>query len=145
MTVYLVSCVAKKAVASVPARDLYRTWFKKARAWVEARLAPGDRWLILSAKHGLLSPDAVTAPYDVTLPGGWPANRVTWADGVARQVAAELMPGERVVALAGRRYCEPMLSFVRQARPDVELLRPMEGLGIGEQLGFLTRTRLPDL
>ena len=58
-TVYLVSCVSGKKRGRLPAQDLYESaWFKKARAYVEAR---GACWFILSAEHGLLHPEAHVA------------------------------------------------------------------------------------
>ncbi len=74
-TIHLVSCVSLKRPIPSPARDLYiSTWFLKARAYVEATRTPR---FILSAEHGLLSPDEVITPYDRTvgvhapMTGGW--------------------------------------------------------------------------
>src|SRR3546814_7260194 len=63
--VFLVACVAAKLDRPAPARDLYASpWFQKARAYVERQ---GGAWFILSAKHGLIAPETVIAPYDETL------------------------------------------------------------------------------
>ncbi|WP_238541429.1 DUF6884 domain-containing protein [Burkholderia gladioli] len=62
---YLVSCVGEKQDRAMPAKVLYRSnWFTKAREYVERRAGV---WYILSAKHGLISPDQVIAPYEQTL------------------------------------------------------------------------------
>ena len=54
--IYLVACVAAKLDRPAPARDLYTSpWFQKARAYVERQ---GGQWFVLSAKHGLIAPDA---------------------------------------------------------------------------------------
>ena len=60
--VILVSCVGQKLGYPAPAADLYQSdWFKKARAYAEAE---GQRWYILSAKHGLVNPSKVLTPFD---------------------------------------------------------------------------------
>jgi hypothetical protein len=87
---FLVSCVAAKRSAAAPARDLYISdWFQKARAYVEKQ---GDPWFILSAKHGLVRPDQVLQPYELTLNNMAAKERRAWAQRVLEAlgvVAAE--------------------------------------------------------
>lgn len=132
----LVSCVAAKAAQATPAKDLYLSpLFKMARAYAEAQ---GGRWFILSAWWGLLHPDTVVAPYEMTLNTMGVADRRLWAGYVLGQLAQ--VPGAadaRVVFLAGSRYREGLMAW---AGPRAEV--PMEGLRIGEQLSWLkARTR----
>jgi hypothetical protein len=64
-TVYLISCVSKKRSTPAHARELYISdWFMKAREYVEST---GSPWFILSAEHGLVSPERALAPYERTL------------------------------------------------------------------------------
>jgi Family of unknown function (DUF6884) len=61
----LVSCVGLKQVNPAAAKDLYRSaWFINARSYAEGI---GPDWFILSAKHGLVCPDDLIAPYEQTL------------------------------------------------------------------------------
>lgn len=61
----LVGCVKTKRHHEAPARDLYVSQlFRGRRSYVEATC---DRWFILSAKHGLVSPQEALEPYDETL------------------------------------------------------------------------------
>ena len=130
---FLVSCVGKKGNRPVPAKDLYRsTWFKLARAWVEHEAAP---WFILSAKHGLVHPNAVIAPYDETLNNMPVAARRDWAKRVKSQLAETLPSVDEVVIFAGRRYREYIEQHLRARFTSVEV--PIEGLRIGEQLRWL--------
>ena len=130
---YLVSCVGKKAHRPVPAKDLYRsTWFMLARAWVEREAAP---WFILSAKHGLVHPDAVIAPYDETLNTMRVAARRDWAERVKLQMDEMLPNADEVVVFAGRRYREYIEEHLRTRFKSVRV--PMERLRIGEQLRWL--------
>jgi uncharacterized protein DUF6884 len=60
-----VSCVKSKRPGRSPARLLYTSaWFQKVRDIVEAS---GARWFILSARYGLVAPDAEIEPYERTL------------------------------------------------------------------------------
>ncbi|MFF2244294.1 DUF6884 domain-containing protein [Arthrobacter sp. NPDC058130] len=131
----MVACAAAKLDRPDPARELcVSQLFRKASAYAEATC---DRWYILSAKHGLVHPDTIIEPYDVRLgartPGAPPVHG--WAARVRDQLAAEFagLEGVTIVALAGEQY--------RTALQDVPwpVEVPMKGLGIGQQLGWLTR------
>ncbi len=136
MSVHLVSCVSRKAATASPARDLYRSpWFRKARAYVEAR---GDRWWILSAEHGLVGPDELIAPYEKTLNRMPIADRRRWAQGVYSRLVEELHPGEEVVFLAGARYREHLEA--RLVGDGFRVVVPMRRLGIGQQLSWLGKS-----
>ena len=131
-TTYLVACVSRKRLSTVPAQDLYISeWFTRARRYVECA---GGRWFILSSLHGLLTPDQVIAPYEKTLSRTGMAERRLWASRVCRQLESKLPQGGHVVVLAGQAYREHLMAFL-QARGRVEV--PMEGLGLGEQLHWL--------
>ena len=59
-------------------KDLYRSvWFLKARACAEA---VGSCWFILSAEYGLVHPDEMIEPYEMTLDtmGGPPGCMSLW-------------------------------------------------------------------
>lgn len=135
---YLVSCVGQKAAEACPARDLYRSdWFRKARAYVEALDVD---WRILSAAHGLVRPDEVLWPYDLSLNEKSASGRLDWAEDVVRQLRLlDLSAG--VVFLAGARYRHPLLlNWLTWAAGPVSV--PMAGLGIGQQKAWLARAVL---
>lgn len=135
---YLVSCVGKKLPRPAPAKDLYVSdWFQKARAFVEAQ---GSPWFILSAKHGLLHPDAVTAPYEKTLNTMRVVKRRAWASVVMQALEPHLAAANSIGILAGERYREFLEPQLRARGIQVRV--PMAGLRIGEQLAWLN-ARLP--
>ena len=113
------------------AADLYQSpLFKKSREYVEKNC---DRWFILSAKHGLLPPNAWVPPYDETLSGKSKIDRMRWAYEVEEQLLHEdIRLDDTLVVLAGNDYCDwiPLVPFQSE--------RPMQGLGIGQQLAWLT-------
>lgn len=126
--VVLIACCGQKAETACAARDLYRSQlFRKSVAYAERRGLP---WAILSAEHGLVMPDDVIAPYDVTLTMMCRAVRYAWAHETRAQLVGRF-PGARFVVLAGKHY--------RAALNGMRCEVPMMGMGIGEQLGFLTR------
>ena len=132
---HLVSCVSAKRPTASPAKDLYISpLFLKAKAYVER---VGGPWFILSTKRGLLHPDEVVAPYDVTLNAMPVAERRNWAKRVLTQLEPHLTGATPVTFLAGHRYREFLEHPLRQRGLAVSV--PMEGLKIGEQLSWLTR------
>ena len=135
MDVYLVSCVSQKRATPSPAKDLYTSpLFRKARAYVERT---GGPWFVLSAKYGLVHPDEVIEPYDLTLNTMGVADRRRWASKVLNQLEPHLEGIEAVIFLAGHRYRE-FLEPSLQGR-GLAVSVPMEGLKIGEQLSWLRR------
>jgi hypothetical protein len=131
----LVACSATKLSRPAPGLEIYTSpLFRKASAYAELTC---ESWYILSAKHGLLSPDQVIEPYDVKLRNK--AEAGAWADPVREQLAAELAETPRVVlvALAGATYRE----VLHPCQWPFQI--PMKGLGIGQQLGWLTAQLTP--
>lgn len=130
--VALISCGKSKSPYPAPAKDLYTgRLFRASRAYVEAT---GWPWWILSAKHGLLRPDAAITPYDLTLTTMRHEQRRAWAERVLQQVAREVPRGAKIVLLAGNTYREFLLTNLRR---DHEIEIPLAGLGIGKQVAWL--------
>ena len=131
----LVSCVAGKLPHPAPAKELYTSaWFQKAREFVEAR---GWPWFILSAKYGLVAPEAVIAPYEKTLNTMGASERRDWAGRCLQALRPHLAGVKCVVFLAGMKYREYLASELPGLGVDVHV--PMEGLPIGKQLAWLDR------
>jgi hypothetical protein len=101
-TVCLVACTSRKGDQPATAEFIYRSpLFSAARSYAERR---ADQWFILSAKHGLLSPEDVVAPYNESLLNQSDAQRQAWAAGVRRAFGARVPAGGRVIFLAGSAY-----------------------------------------
>ena len=129
----LVSCVSKKLRERAPARELYVSpLFRKARAVVEAE---GWRWFILSAKYGLVDPDAVIEPYDKTLKDMPKNERVEWSREVMSALDPSLDGVDSVAVFAGEPYREFLAPKLHKR--GIAVCVPMEGLKIGNQLAWL--------
>src|SRR4051794_35194237 len=97
--VVLVSCVKSKRKKAAPAQELYTSQLFRGMKRYAQRNA--DAWYILSAKHGLVRPEEVVAPYEQTLTAMRKADRLAWAERVQRALLGRLPPGADVVILAG--------------------------------------------
>ena len=136
---FLVSCVGTKRSSPAPAKDLYiSAWFRKARAFVEAT---GRPWYVLSARYGLVEPDAIIEPYDKTLKTMRAGERQEWA----REVLGDLNPllggVDSIVFLAGTAYREFLEPDLRSRGVAIQV--PMAGMRFGEQLSWLDRQFRP--
>lgn len=132
-TIVLIACSKQKQAKPAPARDLYSSpLFRKSLAHAESLGA--DAIYVLSAKHGLLSADQIVAPYDETLSAMSRHDTRAWSQRVLAQLTAVCdVKQDRIIFLAGKTYRQDLL--VHMTNFEV----PMKGLGIGQQLQFLTR------
>lgn len=132
-TIVLVGCGEAKADEAHAARHLYTsTYFRQKRDLAELI---GDDWLILSAKHGALDPDAWVEPYDVTIDDVEDVGE--WAADVRSSIRFRSPVEVEIVLLAGRAYSEP----VREALPDSwDVRRPFDDVdgGLFEQQAWLS-------
>ena len=128
--VALVTCVKSKRPSDTAARDLYTsTLFRSLRGYAERTT---DKWYILSAEHGLLHPDQTVAPYEKTLNTMKRADRLAWAARVQQQLLQVLPPKAEIVILAGVKYRDDLIPFLREHGFSVSV--PFEGLSFGKQL-----------
>jgi hypothetical protein len=131
--IILISCVSQKLPYQSKAKDLYvSSLFKKCLAY--AYILKPDAIYILSAKYGLLDLETVIDPYNQTLNSMSAAENRSWARNVIQQLSkvADLKQ-DHFVFLAGNNYRKNLLPLIS----SYEI--PMEGLGIGRQLQFLSR------
>lgn len=131
----LVGCVKKKAALSVQAQDLYvSALFVGRRRYVEASC---DEWWILSAKHGLVHPEDLLEPYDLSLKQLGRSDRRTWSEHVLRSFDERVgSTADDVVEIhAGAEYREfGLVDGLKRRGLVVE--NPTLGLPIGPQLSF---------
>lgn len=137
----LVSCVKSKATRRAPAQDLYTSaWFRKARGYAEAA---GGPWFILSAQYGLVAPDTLLEPYELTLNDMGVAERRRWTATVMAQLGPLLTPQQPVILLAGGRYREFLSPELEALGSEVQT--PLARIaGLGPQQNWLeANTRRP--
>lgn len=144
--VVLVGCGASKREFACAARDLYTgCLFTDRRAFAERS---GQPWFILSAKHGVLRPDTIVAPYDHRLPAWSCRTQIAlhqWAkENVRRLREYTGAPTLHLEFHAGEDYVQPFRYWLRlrevSGKPTrLTLDHPVAGLGQGEQRAWYAR------
>ncbi len=138
MKIGLVACSKTKRDHAALASEMYTsTLFHKASAYTAGIY---DRWYILSAKHHLLEPGQMIAPYDLSLKELDIARREEWAIEVCGQLR-KLYPPTReprpeFYLHAGANYREFLVDCLRSNGYPTDV--PLAGLGIGKQLQWYT-------
>lgn len=124
-TIGFVSCVSMKQSRPCLARDMYTSpLFKLSRNIVERHTS---RWFILSAKYGLLDPNDIIEPYEMTLKNMSKKDRTAWADKVREQIRKKVGDNNLVV-LAGNHYMAPFEGLSNK------VITPLAKLEIGKRL-----------
>ncbi|SFH81968.1 DUF6884 domain-containing protein [Albimonas pacifica] len=132
---HLVSGGARQQPRAEAARDLYDgLWFRSARARAERA---GDAWFILSARHGLLEPEARVQPYADRLDGRSAAALRAWVTLTTERMERMLPEAGRVVVLCDRDPPPELLRWLRVRYPEVET--PLAGLNIAAQVLHMAR------
>lgn len=137
-----VGCCKEKLPHAAPARELYLSpLFRLSLRWAEANASEGCAF-ILSAKYGLVRPDAVIEPYDLRLEEFSAFEMDEWMHAVHYQYRDALGLDQRylganqpkVTILAGPLYAA--LGFEElMTIPQL----PLDGMPIGKRLQWLKR------
>jgi hypothetical protein len=130
-SVILLGCVKQKLDHQAAAKDVYRSRLWKARrAYAEAS---GRRWLILSAKHGLLNPDVTIAPYDIELRKLSATERRRWGERTVHALQHRFgsLSGMTFEVHAGEAYRRAIERGVNELGAKLDV--PLFGLPIGKQ------------
>jgi hypothetical protein len=133
MRIGLVGCVKSKQAHAARAKDLYTSpLFRGRRSFVERTRDP---WFILSAKHGLVDPEAVIEPYDVTLTAASTTERRRWSQMVLASLEATVAGSTDLTVEfhAGAAYRDFGL-VEGLARRGAKVVVPAAGMTQGEQL-----------
>jgi hypothetical protein len=127
MNVCLIACAKTKLNHATEAKSLYASpLFQKSRAYAEKYF---DAWGILSAKHGLVLPNQIIGPYDVTLKSMNRVERKRWCDLTYAEIVARWGIDAEYTVLAGAPYlC---------AVAGLKIEEPLRGLQVGERLQWL--------
>ena len=130
-TIVLISCVKTKLSQPAMAKDLYTSdLFQKSYRY--AQLLNPDRIFILSAKYGLLLPEIVIEPYEMTLKSTGVAERKKWSNEVLEALKQHTdLKRDKYIILCGAKYRQYLLPGIC----NYEI--PMNGLRNGQQKHWL--------
>ena len=121
----LIQCVSSKRDKCLPAKELYdSTYFDAMKRYAEA--SDGD-YRILSAKHGLVHPEAELDPYD----------EFGLSEKQAETIAATLADAgiDTVKIVAGKKYTDPLTPEL-EAR-GIDVVEVARGMRIGKRVKHL--------
>ena len=130
MRCVLIQCTNSKRSEPAMATNLYdeSAYYRKMRAYAKAT---GNKWYILSAKHGLLQPAEWVEPYD----------EFGLTGSQAHTIASELkLKGiDEVEIIAGTKYTDPLIPELEAKGIDV--IELCAGMAIGERMAELDRLK----
>lgn len=131
----LISCSKSKLATEAPARELYTgQLFKKAVAWAERHKYP---WFVISALHGLVTPDQTLQPYNFTIKELRKRERESWAyHAISCQLTKYASSGSHAFLIMPEVYRLHIQTTLREVGITYE--NPVEGMGIGQQMKWLT-------
>jgi hypothetical protein len=131
----LIACSKSKGSHRDFARNLYVSpLYRKSALAAEGWSVP---FSILSAKYGLLNPDQIVEPYELTLKGKSLSFKAEWASRVSSQLKKEFGRDKWFIVLAGDDYLQPLLESEVAALSN--FFAPMKGLSLGNRLAFLNQ------
>lgn len=123
----LIACSAQKRNETMEARDLYQGgMFKLARALAERS---GEDYVILSALYGVILPDQVISPYEMSLAHMPKAERDAWGRKCAERLDQLFGVQRRKIvlkSLMGSRYEKPL----RDAGVRLQCYLPGQPIGM---------------
>jgi hypothetical protein len=85
---------------------------------------------VLSARYGLVEPDSVLAPYELSLADLNAGQRLAWGRAVAARLRGLDLAGARLEVHAGRLYREGLLAA------GLKVSSPLRGLVVGKRLAW---------
>jgi hypothetical protein len=134
ITFVLISCSKSKLPRRAPAQELYTgQLFNKAVAWAERHQY---KWFIVSALHGLVTPDQQLDPYDFTIKDRRGARqRESWAHVVASDLTRYASRGSHGFLIMPTLYRTCIETQLQ--RHNLTYENPVAGLAIGKQMKWL--------
>jgi hypothetical protein len=121
--VVLIGSAGATAATPLPAAQLFASdGFARARAHAAGS---GHPWFVLTAKHGLLDPDDVVAPFDVQLGDQSIGYRTAWGEWVAAQLGDRLLlDGVTVEVHGGVDFAQPLRGPLTRRGAALDLQLP---------------------
>jgi hypothetical protein len=131
MEIALISCTKLKQDYICQAQKMYlpSALFRKASTYIRNNY---DVWFILSAKYGLLKPEEIIEPYNITLNKFSKKELVAWSEKIYLEMAR--YPITAIDFYAGEKYRSELIPMLE--KNNVRCKVPLRGLGIGQQLHF---------
>ena len=127
----LISCTKSKQGYTCPAIEMYTKSPLFRYKLCYCKKIGVDKIFILSAKYHLLEPETVIEDYDLTLNNFNNEEKIKWSKTVLDDLNSKTdLKNDEFILLAGKNYVNYLLDYLPNN------FNPVEGLGLGKQLGF---------
>ena len=127
----LIGCTARKQDFSCPAIEMYTksNYFNLKLDY--CKKIDVDKIFILSAKYGLLEPEAIIEPYNLHLKETSKEYKLNWSKEVLKDLKEKTdLENDEFIILAGNDYMKYLIEHIPKN------YNPVKGLGIGQQMKF---------
>lgn len=129
----LIACTKTKAAHAAPAAMLYRSpLFRKSLLYA---MSNADRVYIISAKYGILAPDEIVDPYELSIKQLKKHQKGEWIRKVESSLKNIISKKDQALVLAGAEYTKPMLRPLREIGCTVRT--PLAGKSLGSRISWL--------
>lgn len=118
--IVVIQCSERKRPTAQVAETLYDS--QLFRCQVKWAKSTGLQWVIFSAFYGIVRPDQIVEPYDVTL--GSPL--CVCSNTLRSQITDKI-----IITTVGERYAKLL------EKAGAELTQPLKGLGVGQRKNWL--------
>lgn len=124
--IIIVGCSKRKKNYSCKAKEMYSEspLFRKTITYIEKNYECG--YSIISAKYGIISANQIIDPYDSFI-----NNDIS--ELLIENIKNSIFPFKKVIAFCGSKY----VKLIRKTCPEVCIVEPLKGMGIGKRLKFL--------
>ena len=127
----LISCTKSKQGYTCPAIEMYTKSPLFRYKLCYCKKIGVDKIFILSAKYHLLEPETIIEDYDLTLNNFNNEEKIKWSKIVLKDLKNKTdLKNDEFILLAGKNYVNYLLDYLPNN------FNPVEGLGLGKQLGF---------
>ena len=133
----LIGCTARKQDFSCPAIEMYTksNYFNLKLDY--CKKIDVDKIFILSAKYGLLEPEAIIEPYNLHLKETSKEYKLNWSKEVLKDLKEKTdLENDEFIILAGNDYMKYLIEHI------LNTYNPVKGLGIGQQMKFFKEFEL---
>lgn len=130
----LISCTKSKLGYTCPAIEMYTKSPLFRFKLCYCKKTDVDKIFILSAKYHLLEPDTIIDDYDLTLNNFNEEEKINWSEIVLDDLKNKTdLKNDEFILLAGKNYVNHLVDYLPNN------FNPVEGLGLGKQLGFFKK------
>ena len=116
-SIFIINCSKEKLNYPIKASDMYCS----ERFILSKKIAKkqGNKWYVLSAKYGLISPDTIIEPYDISVNDWSEKEKKEYASKVIKQISDYGIGKDRLVFLCNSPYTNDILKKLEKKKCQI--------------------------